>query len=155
MAANRQCARGFTLIELLVVIAIIALLVTLLVPALHEAKRLAKVVICSTNLRGYAMGLHLYAEEDGEGMYPPHDISPWAGAITIWSSVGNVYPRVFPNKAEYMEMYRDVICGGSFERLWCPVMPDERKAINIPGMFDPEYPLFWYDGRFGQNYMAI
>ena len=83
MSTNR---RGFTLIELLVVIAIIALLVTLLVPALNEAKRHAKVVLCCTNMRSYAMGLILYGNEDDAGRYPAHDIRTWGNALTIWSS---------------------------------------------------------------------
>ena len=157
MAASRQYARGFTLIELLVVIAIIALLVTLLVPALREAKRQARVVICCTNLRGYAMGLHLYGEEAGDGRYPPHDIGGWCGAIVIWTSQTSTYPRVFPNKHDYLPMYRDLICGGSFQTLWCPLDEYYYNPYGpnaFPGLCDPDYPGLWYDGRFGQNYMG-
>ena len=68
--------RGFTLIELLVVIAIIALLVTLLVPALQEAKWQARVIICASNLHAIGLGLAVYvAEEDGK--YPPPSGYTW------------------------------------------------------------------------------
>ena len=77
--------RAFTLIELLVVIAIIALLVTLLVPALQEAKRQAKVVVCATNLKAYAMGLTVYGFEDEGGKYPPHSNQGWGHNIKIWA----------------------------------------------------------------------
>jgi len=148
---------AFTLIELLVVIAIIALLVTLLVPALQEAKRQAKVVICCTNLRSYAMGLILYANEDDATKYPPHDIAIWGNALTVWSSVGGVYPAAFPNKTDYLTMFRDEICGGNFRILWCPVNDYYYNVFGphaIPGLMDPAWPGLWYDGRFGQNYMG-
>jgi prepilin-type N-terminal cleavage/methylation domain-containing protein/prepilin-type processing-associated H-X9-DG protein len=61
--------RGFTLIELLVVIAIIAVLASLLLPALSKAKYKAKDIACKNNLRNMAIGLQLYVT-DCEG-YPP------------------------------------------------------------------------------------
>ena len=154
MRTNR---RGFTLIELLVVIAIIALLVTLLVPALREAKRQARVVICCTNLRAYAMGLILYGSEDEKGIFPPHDIAIWGNALTVWSSASDIYRGAFPDKDKSLAMFRDEICGGDFQVLWCPVNtnffdPGEQYPYWTGG--DPEYPGLWYDGRFGQNYMG-
>ncbi len=46
---------GFTLIELLVVIAIIALLLSIIVPALKEVKKAGKVIVCKSNLRQLTM----------------------------------------------------------------------------------------------------
>ena len=62
--------RGFTLIELLVVIAIIALLVSLLMPSLNEAKKLARASLCLSNLRLAAMAITPYSL-DNEGWIPP------------------------------------------------------------------------------------
>ena len=65
--------KGFTLIELLVVIAIIAVLVTLLLPNLQHARRLARKAACMANLNGIGKAIVLYDESFGG--YPVFDDS--------------------------------------------------------------------------------
>ena len=58
---------GFTLIELLVVIAIIALLLSVIMPALNLAKEKANNLSCRANVRSLSLGFRLYTEaNDGE-----------------------------------------------------------------------------------------
>lgn len=56
--------RAFTLIELLVVISIIALLVSILLPALGKARESAKSTVCKSNLRQISLGFSYYAEDN-------------------------------------------------------------------------------------------
>jgi prepilin-type N-terminal cleavage/methylation domain-containing protein len=61
----RPCGRGagaFTLIELLVVIAIIAILVSLLLPSLAQARNTARDVVCKSSLRQIGMAITMYLD---------------------------------------------------------------------------------------------
>ena len=67
---------GFTLIELLVVVAIIALLLSILVPSLQNARAMALRATCATNLHGLGIGVIMYAN-DNEGWPPCADENTW------------------------------------------------------------------------------
>ena len=68
---------GFTLIELLVVIAIIALLVTILMPSLEQAKKLTREVVCRHNLRSLGAMFAVYVTEFHYPHYP--ELNPYSG----------------------------------------------------------------------------
>lgn len=90
---NRQCTdvtsrQGFTLIELLVVISIIALLVSILLPALGSAREAAIDVQCKSNERQQGTMFHAYATDHEQYLPKARGDAPTSAPYISWTAWG-------------------------------------------------------------------
>lgn len=116
-------AKGFTLVELLVVIGIIALLISILLPALTKARQAALTTLCLSNQRQCAMAFSFYAGDwKGETListtvasgysYPGDQSGDWAGHHNCWPQF---YVRGYtlynePGSTKYIKSPQVVLC---------------------------------------------
>jgi prepilin-type N-terminal cleavage/methylation domain-containing protein/prepilin-type processing-associated H-X9-DG protein len=86
----RRRPRAFTLVELLVVIGIIALLISILLPALGAAREQGRTIKCLSNMRSIGQAMAAYHAQNKGHVVPPdcRDLTGTAGAVTdFWSTI--------------------------------------------------------------------
>ena len=84
--------RGFTLVELLVVIAVIAILASLLLPALGKAKGRAHTVSCMNNLKQIGLAAHMYVQDNDEALpQSRHQTNTWIAGLAPYAGATNIY----------------------------------------------------------------
>ena len=118
---------GFTLIELLVVVAIIALLVSLLVPAVLQTREMARQAVCASNLKAVGLGYHLFAT-DHNGWLPPNEIDyTYSPYIQYRFASEEYYNDGILYRDKYVLSARLFYCPSmesKYEENWWEEMPD-------------------------------
>ena len=143
---------NFTLIELLVVIAIIAILASMLLPALGRARNVARAIKCTGNHKQLLMAGVSYADSNDNFWVPIRWRLPgWSGGST-WTK-NAAYLNLLEPRERTLETGSTVITASSRsvnEGLGCP---GSRYTSPTPGLIDLQYhySMSWtgfYGGTF-------
>ena len=149
LSLKRQPRTGFTLIELLVVISIIAVLASLIAPAVQSARRAARKLQCLNNMRNVSLAIQNFASNTGGVLpyltadLPVSNASGVTGTIVSAPWTLPLLPAldsaaVLTNIKNYAQ---PVATGSTYlvpnvtEQVWLPFFtcPDDRDSDHIPG----------------------
>ncbi len=137
--------KAFTLIELLVVIAIIALLLSIMVPSLRNAKEMAKRIYCMHNLKSMTLIWTMYTNANDGSV--PHG-GTW-GDDSVYDYTGLVTP-IFATYEEHVEAIKAGVLWPYTETIKvyrCPTAtPKEAHTSIMPDCFDHWDDLWMTNG---------
>ena len=128
-------SRSFTLIELLVVISIIALLISLLLPSLTQAREVAMNISCAANMKQMALAWNVYVEDNEGHSVPGHagGGNYWPSTLLPWIDTRDIYydPKTFlADQISYVGI-------GPYYMFYWAGYPGNTGATNINEIHSP------------------
>ena len=137
--AHTRHRSGFTLIELLVVISVIAVLISLLLPALQKVRYRMKVLTCMSNFKTIGIGLAIYTN-DNENKYPPP--CTISGEIYSHQNIGGYSGDSPDRRVAFKE-----IAGGRPRDIWfCPLQPVNPDWSTHVNGWEDDFRVAWAGG---------
>jgi|ETNmetMinimDraft_26_1059896.scaffolds.fasta_scaffold84729_1 prepilin-type N-terminal cleavage/methylation domain-containing protein/prepilin-type processing-associated H-X9-DG protein len=145
-----QNRKAFTLIELLVVVAIIALLVSILLPSLEQAREMARKVVCQTNLKQFTFATAIYTNDENEWLPSCYrsDTDNWVATyIKILDPGSGGYNRAAFDRDAGNEGTCFINSGDIASLFKCPTGVEQGQH-----WFDISY---YYNGQIGHGYLPL
>jgi prepilin-type processing-associated H-X9-DG protein len=145
------------LIEPLVVIAVIALLLTLLMPSLNQARALARAAVCLSHKRSISAAVALYASEH-DGTVPSAPSWQWIGAdryqrpwywFHLPENYGTLGDRMVAKCPE--DPWEDMSLSRGFCGAYAPQLPNDKWVQSDERCFEEIYPMPGWGNDAGKN----